>query len=766
MEVLTLNNVNKKQNESKQKKYEKTESKNQIYGTLVGREGRLGHVLAKKVEKKDQNVGIPESVPFFLEGESFYIFIFKHVFLGPDQDLPRFYLERKDGSMIFVDPARKILNASSLTSYASQGILIPKENKFMDILEPLHYLSPTDDVEKIQHVFQLSRFDFLLHLANNLEKEATTELLPQFVKKYKDQFRENDKTQILRVIAKLIQTGLDPDKEDIKETIKLLISDENNSLSIDFKNNQITGIMIDKLDLGDLVVFEDGRRQIVTVLTNSGKICTFSPLFQIEDDSNFNRRVSSLSYGSLGSKKVIEEVFEKFIEKGIDKETVEIPVGSILNTDISYKIQFHPKKINHSIIAAISGGGKGNLNKIIAMNNAFLPEGERLAMILFDDVPEFKEKRSDTEWGLNCLEGIFTIKAPKATFPIIFINPINESDFKLSLIHIPAEEIIYGAKGLRAENAFYAARHFYYTSDDEHIPVINGKARYDKITPNLLQWILFDEECKNCLLKEKYSRKSIEVMQRTVRSFLRNNSNFLKAMVDYKKREIKNDEIGNKTNLIDQLIEKIKQRMIVVIDQSDLNDFQKLAIQRSIIFNILEFRENYSPKEKALIPCQIIIEEATSTMEEQASDQLKIFRKVQTKARKFGIGLTLVLQHSEGLDQRLISQLGWMVALPIPSDGIRSKLIKNAAGDFGPFDSFIKNAPTGQGVFCQNQRLSYLPVPVKIWHYEREVEFKYLEIIKDISPTLKPSVEKMLKDYKLPMKVINRIIKEEGENAG
>ncbi|MFX1294267.1 MAG: hypothetical protein ACFFD2_05340 [Promethearchaeota archaeon] len=740
---VVKNNTNKKDNE---------------YGTLVARDGILGYVLAKKVEDRDKNLKTPVTVPFFLEGNTFYLFVFKHVFIGPDQDLPRFYLEREDGSVKLIDPARKILTSSPLTNYSSQGILIPKEKNFMDILEPVNYLSLDDDSKEIQKVLTTTSFSFLNYLPNYLQDENLVDVLANFIDKYQTQFSDENKREILKILAILIQKGLDPDNEKIQQVFEFLKGNYN-SLSTGFQNNQVVGVTLDKVSLGDLVVFEDNNQKIATVLTKTGKTCVFNPLFEIGEDGKFNRNVSKISYGALGSNQHVNNVFDKFKELGRDEETIAISVGNILNTKVEYPILFHPRKINHSVIAAIAGGGKGNLNKIIAKNNAFLPQKERLAMILFDDVPEFGDTRSATEWGLKCLEGLFD-----KDFPIDFINPKAESSNKLSLIHIPAEEIIRDAYGLRAENAFYTAKFLYYSQHEDNIPEINGEKRFDVVTPSFLEWILFNNQCVDLLQEERYRLASIEVMQRTVRNFLRRNRNFLRGYVDYRDRSIKNDDIQNKANLIDYIIGAIEKRKIIVINQSELNDQQKLTLQRSVIYNILDYRETYSSKNETQIPCQIIIEEATSLMEEQASDQLKIFRKVQVKARKYGIGLTLVLQHSDGLDQRLISQLGWMVALPIPSDGIRNKLIKNAAGDFGPFDLNIKKAATGQGVFCQNQRLAYLPVPVQIWHYEEQVELLFRQKVAKSKNLVKESIANFLKEHDIPQESIDRIMEGEKTN--
>ncbi|MFX1450358.1 MAG: hypothetical protein ACFFCM_05925 [Promethearchaeota archaeon] len=742
---------------------EKTEKSTNVkkYGTLVGIDGRIGYVLAKKIEKKDQNIEIPSTIPFFLETDSCYIFIYKHIFAGPDQTLPSFYFERKDGSMMLIDPARKILINSSLTSYSSEGILIPKENKFMDILEPLTSLIISDNTEKFQEIFKISNFNFFNYLPNYINDENMSDIFIQFLDKYGSILSSKNKEQLLKIIAKLIQKGLDFDNNKIKQVLEFLTNGKTNCLSLGFENNQVVGIVLKEIDLGDLIVFNENNREVVTVFTNSGKTCVFSPLFQLENGEIFNRKVSSLSCGSVGTKNSLSKIFEKFMKLGIDDETIPISIGNVENTKIPYEVLFHPKKINHSIIASISGGGKGNLNKNMITSNAYLGDMERLAMIIFDDVPEFKSNRSNTEWGLECLRGLFP-----QNFPIEFINPKQESNHRLSLIHITSEELIYQAKGYRAESAFYTAKFLFYQSEEERVPVINGQRRYDIITPDLLQWILFNEECRRQLRDEHYLENSIDVMQRTVRNYIRDNRNFLKAYIDFNNQEIRNDDINNKDNLIDFLLGEIESRKIVIIDQSDLNDVQKLALQRSVINNLLRHRETYTSKQdiEQNIPCQIIIEEATSTMEDQTSDQLRIFRKVLTKARKFGIGLTLILQHTEGLDQRLINQLGWMVALPIPSDGIRSKLIKNAAGDFGPFDVSIKKSTTGQAVLCQNQRLSYLPVPVKVWHYEKRVEELWRKKVGDSSDLVKNSIENILKESGFPIDAINRILMEETQD--
>ncbi|NHI92046.1 MAG: hypothetical protein EAX96_06045 [Candidatus Lokiarchaeota archaeon] len=727
------------------------------YGTLVGINGRIGYILAKKIEKKDQNVEIPSIIPFFLEADPYYIFVYKHVFAGPDQNLPSFYFERKDGSMMLIDPARKILINSSLTSYSSEGILIPKENKFMDILEPLSSLMISDNSEKLQEIFKESDFDFFNYLPNYIKEESLSDLFVQFLNKYGSILSAENKEKLLNIIAKLIQKGLDADNKKIKRVLEALTDGKTDCLALGFENNQVIGIVLKDLNLGDLIVFNENGQKIITVFTNSGKICVFSPLFQLQNNKNFNRKVSTISCGSLGSKDSLNGIFEEFMKLGVDSETISIQIGIIENTKVPYEVLFHPKKINHSIIASISGGGKGNLNKNIISSNAFLDNKQRLAMIVFDDVPEFKSNRSNTEWGLECLEGLFK------DFPIEFVNPKKDSKYKLSLIHISASEIIYEARGLRAESAFYTAKFIFYQKNEELIHIINGQKRYDIITPDLIQWILFDKDCENELREEKYNQTSIEVMQRTVRNYIRDNRNFLKAYIDFNSQEIKNDDLKNKENLIDYLLGEIENRKTIIIDQSDLNDLQKLALQRSIINNILEYRETYSSKENGNIPCQIIIEEATSTMEDQTSDQLRIFRKVLTKARKFGMGLTLILQHSEGLDQRLVNQLGWMVALPIPSDGIRSKLIKNAAGDFGPFDISIKKSTTGQAVICQNQRLSYLPVPVQVWHYEKRVKDLWRKKVLTLDDLTKKSVKNTLEKYGLPADAINFIFKEESK---
>ena len=158
----------------------------------------------------------------------------------------------------------------------------------------------------------------------------------------------------------------------------------------------------------------------------------------------------------------------------------------------------------------------------------------------------------------------------------------------------------------------------------------------------------------------------------------------------------------------------------LIIDESSLTPEVKLLIQRVLLNYIVTERERrgFDPN---ITPTLFIIEEATALLGNQGSAQISLFNKIQVRARKLGLGIGLVLQDIIKLDPTLLTQLGWMMAMGLPVNSMRSILFRNVPSDLGPYDDYVKYADVGIAVGFQKLVGRNVPLPMKVNHFEAEV---------------------------------------------
>nr|MDO8112509.1 hypothetical protein [Candidatus Sigynarchaeota archaeon] len=466
-----------------------------------------------------------------------------------------------------------------------------------------------------------------------------------------------------------------------------------------------------------------------------------------------------------------------------------------------YFVALKGNELIHFAVISLSGRGKGNTLKLLVFetmrqqveykNAAKKDELDKNyngpGLILFDDVGEYTTSLKPGDWGIDV--GAFGLMArndvsPEVTFVDICIDEaksikgvdgtkwakLTPTPMKIPLEYIPMTEVLRDMEGTRGAALIMSYISHFYTD-------VNSLARPDfdeaRLSIEFINW--FVKQGDPNLFKNQnrdaygFTRDSFLAAESKLKGFLWANKKYIGLWFDRKTTEFHyldklkdkaqktTEKLADEFNLLKNVKDAGNKGYILIIDESNLEPDDKMLVQRIALHYLVDERQKvgYNPD---IRPCLFIIEEATAQLRGQSWKQIELFTKVQVKARKFGVGIGLVLQDVNNIDSSLLTQLGWMVTLGLPVDSMRSLLFKNVPANLGPFDNFIKYSDVGVAVAFQDKIGRNLPLPVRINYYEGQVHDTFHDNVTEAEIKI---AEDLMKLLGVPDEVRERFLKKD-----
>ena len=724
---------------------------------------------------------LDQPMPIYARDENDNIFlIYEQKLIAPSTDLPSLTYLSSEGEIV-LNPAKNFILQSSLSDFLGNAVLV-NEKAVPALLLDVFKVEAGDLV----NIWNNYGFRHLKLVSETLTSEKFKRFIRIYTYFFKNNILNNEqiRKELLRTLVEIGDKNNLNDQTDYLETLKEFMSDNAQVLILDNKMAGIKAYIKNReLKYGDLICFDEVNKQTLSVISELHEIAVLDLLFVIENNIP-SLSVSPLRVGTEGSVMGVQEIVNR-LYSNFDNTYVKIPIGIIPQINIPYNIVLKGNELIHFALVAISGAGKGNLLKEMIFENeklrlrdlreqGNLGEWSRLGIILFDDVGEYVKCLKPKDWGLDL--AMLAMKfCHRDETPMIHlvdvgmrieINQDSEvpNDFrfieprpmKVPLEFIPLAEIMRSLEATTAAIGVIPAylRHFYTRVHPELRPEGFNEIR---LTLDFVNWFLGEPLPFNNGSRDRYGyqRTSYHTAARALREFLLNNHRYLGLRIDWIGGRDDNGNITHETfhylesigqfrldsegnsfmngdiqmgmtlndnyNLVRHAMQCADCGETLIIDESSLTPEVKLLIQRILLDYIVNERERrgFYP---SITPCLFIIEEATALLSGKASAQIDLFNKVQVRARKFGIGIGLVLQDIIRLDPTLLTQLGWMVAMGLPVNSMRQILFRNVPSDLGPYDDFVKYADVGIAVGFQKLVGRNLPLPMKVNHFEAEVK--------------------------------------------
>ena len=729
----------------------------EIIGSLSEINGFEGTIILTKLDGFEKIYPINTPLPIYVitENDAKYL-LYEQRLASPLSELPSLTII-KEGVPITLDPAKSFILQSALSSIAAKGILISE----FSIPQLLNVVRRIPD-ENLLDIWQNLGFNHLRHVAEIMSGEKFKIFMRVFLDLYEKIIKTSDelRQKLLRTLVEIGTIKKLNDHPDYLEIIDSVMAEKAVAVILNSSKSDVVAYIKDgSLQYGDLVCFQDSSRATLGVIKEINLNGIIVPIFEIKEEvpTTF---VTALKMGMEGLIEPIEKIISKLGEK-FDATYFKVPIGQIPNVELPYEIVLKANELLHFALIAISGSGKGNILKelifrilekitIHEKENETLDTYEGASIILFDDVGEYVKSLKPADWGLNVAASVMEILY-EVNPRIHFIDVSSKHDTKISgmeILKVPVEYIQLSEIIVSGEN----------TAWSHVIPAyIRGFYRdHRSIRPDFIENRLTIEFIQDFLNVENtwdpsdkrddhgFMRDSYRVARRKLRNFLLQNLNYLGLeynadddTFDYSENtydelpetddngdSIENGVIDHRLkdgyNLVRMIEMWSEAGEIVIIDESPLAGNVKLLIQRILLNHLVTKREKdgYNPRMRTIL---FIIEEATALMRGKESKQLQLFNEVQVRARKFGIGIGLVLQDINSLDPSLLTQLGWMIAMGLPVNVMRNKLFGNVPADLGPYDDFVKYADIGVAVGFQKLLGKNLPLPVKVNHYEASI---------------------------------------------
>ncbi len=722
---------------------------------------------------------LDQSMPIYVRDENDNIFlIYEQKLIAPNTDLPSLTYLSSEGEII-LNPAKNFILQSSLSDFLGNAILV-NENAVPALL--LDVFKVVD--EDLINIWKKYRFMHLKLVAETISSERFKRFIRIYTNFFKNYILNNEqlRKEILRTLVEIGDKNNLNDQTDYLETLKEFMNDNAQALILDNKMANIKAFIKNReLKYGDLICFNEDNKQTLGVISELHEIAVIDLLFVIENDIP-SPSVSPLRVGMEGSVSGVQEIVNR-LYSNFDNTYVKIPIGEIPQINSPYNIVLKGNELIHFALVAISGAGKGNLLKEMIFEyeklrlrhlteQDYLEEWTRLGIILFDDVGEYVKCLKPKDWGLDLamLAMKFCHRDETSMIHLIDVGMRIEADqdsevpsdfrfieprpMKIPLSFIPIREIIRELETKVAYGVIPAyLRHYYLREHPELRPEGFNEFR---LTIDFVNWFFtrplkFDHDRRD---EYGFQRTSYDTAVRALREFLLNNRRYLGLIFNWgghdenghiihesinyfeSIRQFREDSEGNPYmdgnnhigmilnddyNLVDFALHCADCGETLIIDESSLPPEVKLLIQRILLNYLVNERERRG-FEPNITPCLFIIEEATALLSGKASAQIELFNQIQVRARKFGIGIGLVLQNIIRLDPTLLTQLGWMIAMGLPVNSMRQILFRNVPSDLGPYDDFVKYADVGIAVGFQKLVGRNLPLPMKVNHFEVEVK--------------------------------------------
>ncbi|HME50686.1 MAG TPA: hypothetical protein VKM55_00580 [Candidatus Lokiarchaeia archaeon] len=713
--------------------------------------------------------------------------------LAPGADLPALEVVNAQGTSITLDPAKRFILESPLSTFQSAAVFITETA----VPELLAEVSEMDDSE-IEDTWRTYGFKHLKLVASALGKEKFKVFTREFANRFGATIRVDP---VLRgdLLSILVNIGADMGlntASDYLETVTVFMGEENTVLVLETKASNIPAMVkANAVRYGDIVCFEKDGKKTAAIVASIDLTASLYPVIEVEDgkDSTFVNPLKAGWEGSAtGARDVVDDLFKK-----LDKNFTLIPLGKVPGTGNDYFVALKGNELIHFAIISLSGRGKGNTLKIVVFETMKMQVDYKASigqdildkdykgpgLILFDDVGEYTNSLKPGDWGINI--GALGLIArndfvPEVTFVDICIDEAKDipgvddtnyiklkpTPMKIPLEYIPMEEILRDMEGTRGAGLVRSYMSHYYGNN----PIFRPDFDEARLSIEFINWFMQQEDPGNFTNSGRdnfgFMRDSFIAAESKLKSFLWANKKYIGLMYDRKTEEFhyldklqdKNQKTSEKLagdfNLLKRIKDAAEKGYILIIDESNLEPDDKMLVQRIALHYLVDERQKvgFIPN---IRPCLFIIEEATAQLRGQSWKQIELFTKVQVKARKFGIGIGLVLQDVNNIDSSLLTQLGWMVTLGLPVDSMRTLLFKNVPANLGPFDDFIKYSDVGVAVAFQDKIGRNLPLPVNINHYERRVH----EVLHDnVSASEIKIAEDMMKLLKVPEEVQERLL--------
>ncbi len=730
--------------------------------------GYTAKIIINKEEAPKPIYPIDTPMPVYVKDqEENYYLIYEQNLMAPASDLPTLNILGEKG-VIVLDPAKHFILKSSLSSFQGNSVLIT-ELSVPQLLSDI-YVIPLSEIISCWINYGFNHLKLVVEL---LGVEKFKIFMRVFTELFREEVMKNLTIQesLLRNLVEIGENKGLNNNPDFLETLKSFMKEETVALILDNSMSEVKALLKEhSLKYGDLICFNEENRLTLTVIKELHLVATLDPLFAIENNipTTF---VQPLKIGMEGTVEGVDGILSR-LNSRFDDSFIKIPIAEIPQSQQIYNILLKGNELLHFAIIAISGKGKGNVLKELIFEHQHglvrhleeygdLSNWNRLGIILFDDVGEYVKCLKPRDWGINL--GMLVLRFLQDTSqPRIHLIDISgrieqnnevEQDFrfidvhvmKIPLEYIPLNELLRNLEGMAAYGLLIAyLRHYY----NQVVP----EARPEGFTENRLclefvNWFIdvpfpFENRGRD---EFGFASASYYTARRELIQFILNNRNYLGIRLQYLDGrehfeyisdqennpisiEIENDNgnvirtcLNDEYNLLRLAMHCADNGEVLIIDESSLNPGVKLLIQRILLNHIVDTREQrgFDPH---ITPCLYIIEEATALLRGKEASQIELFLQMQVRARKFGIGIGLVLQDIKKIDPSLLTQLGWMIALGLPVDSMRSVLFNNVPAELGSYNDYVKYADVGMAVSFQMLLGSNLPLPIKIRHYEKSVK--------------------------------------------
>ncbi len=797
-----------------------SEENNSHLGVINEINGYFAKVIIDKDEAPNPIYPIKDPMPIYIkDGEENcnYYLIYEQRLIAPASDLPSWTVVTSSGPVV-LNPAKNFILQSALSNFQGAAVVIT-EDAVPQLLNDVFIVEEAELAE----IWREFGFKHLKLVADIIGPEKLKVFARVFVQTFGAAINGEDELR-QTILKELVEIGNAKRLNDSDDYLTVLKSFMKEEAAVLVLNNDMSGVKAltkdDSHKYGTLVCFSEGDKQTLGVISELSLVATVDLLCVVENGTPS----SSVSPVKIGMEGVVTDVASiiKALYEAFDGTYVKIPIGVIPGINEPYCIVIKGNELIHFALIAISGAGKGNLLKILIIEYEqlrmnYLSEHDslegwnRLGIILFDDVGEYVKCLKPKDWGLDV--AMLTMKFAHDYEPLIHlvdvgmrIDPnavstvpadyqfIEPRALKVPLQFVPISEVTRKLEGKVAENLIPAyLRHFYlreHATRPELRPTGFNELR---LTIDFVNWFLnqplpFDQPGQ----RDEYGfqQTSFATAARVLREFLLNNSRYLGIRIDWNTQEFdylnsigtfinnsngnpimhKGVQLGkrldNAYNLVEFALQCADCGETLIVDESSLSAEVKLLIQRILLNYIVTERERRG-FDANITPTLFVIEEATALISGQGSAQIGLFTRTQVRARKFGLGIGLVLQDIIKLDPTLLTQLGWMVAMGLPVNSMRSTLFRNVPSELGPYDDFVKYADVGIAVGFQKLLGRNLPLPMKVYHFEGEV--KSLLHNKDVwgaggfDQTAKAGFRTAAEALNIPDDAINEILREEGQ---
>lgn len=746
------------------------EGKNKHIGIINEVSGYTVKLIINKDEAPNPIYPLDTPMPIYLKDDrNNYYLMYEQNLLAPGSDLPSLNILSEKG-LIVLDPAKHFILKSALTSFQGSATLI-SESGIVQPLSEVYILNPSEIIS-CWDAFGFNHLKLVVELIGN-------EKFKIFMRVFNEMLSENiitrDNQNIrLTLLVCLVEIGENKglnESSDYLQIIRAYMSENAVALVLENKIDDVKALINSQdLNYGDLISFAEASRIILAVIKELGAVAKVDPLFALEDGTPTNF-VKPLKMGMEGSMEGVAQIITN-LNSQFDDSFIKIPIAVIPSTNQEYNLIFKGNELLHFAIIAISGRGKGNVLKEMIFEyqtklvshyrtHQTLQGWPRCGIILFDDAGEYVKCLKPRDWGMDLGMLVLRFLQEEQQIPpqihlvdvgrrrIEHNNAISAEyrfldvrNLKIPLEYIPLEEALRSLEETRGYGLVLRYLRYYYTEvcRNARPPEFEGF----RLCLEFINWFIrrpFD--FPGGVDRFNYRNSSYITAQRELVSFLLENQNYLGLRYNYEQEQFTfitdvnnnpitqtitdDDDNDVRTTIIDDYnllyfaMRCADQGETLIIDESSLDPRVKLLIQRILLAHIVNTRENrgFHPN---IVPCLFIIEEATALIRGKEAKQIDLFSKMQVRARKFGVGIGLVLQDIQRLEPSLLTQLGWMVALGLPVNSMRNILFKNVPAELGSFDDYIKYADKGMAIGFQQLIGNNLPLPIKINHYEKMVK--------------------------------------------